>query len=271
MKLFRVFSFVMALFFTNSCGNFKPAQVESTSQVQSLTGFPEGTTWPCQGYTLSPDAQDARCLQLAKAGGTSHPAIEVYVEFSGFNSAQLNKAKAALDEFQRHWNEMRNQADDPSESEFGKCLKATVNNRMFATESVYPDFARSLESGISFAVLSVQYMFEYHARTRTPARISASARDGIMGEAYVGKEGTAESPAEISLSTQYLDKDDKTPLKFAGTIFHELLHRKGYQHPDTGYDDPEYSASLVVASGVCVRSYNSVSAALFGGENIKDD
>ncbi|RYZ84216.1 MAG: hypothetical protein EOP04_18440 [Proteobacteria bacterium] len=166
---------------------------------------------------------------------------------------------------------MRYQADDPAESQFGKCLKGTVNNRMFATESVYPEFARSLDAGIGFAVLSVQYMFEYHARTRTPARIEASPREGIMGSAHVGKEGPAEYPAVISLGTPSLDRASTTPLQFAGTILHELLHRKGYQHPDTGYDDPEYVASLIVASGVCVRSYNSVGASLFGGENIKDD
>ncbi|RZI55174.1 MAG: hypothetical protein EOP14_06955 [Pseudomonas sp.] len=257
LKILALATSVLAL---NACGSNSTAP--TSSKTQSLTGFPTGTVWPCQDYVHQLDADHRECLRLPVAG--SHPSVDVLIELRGFDAQQTIKVRDAIREFGLHWEAMRIETPSPNDSAFGKCLDSQINNRMWATTSVYPEQFRNKGAAIAWAVLNIQYMFEYHAKNKVPLVIAATGIDGIMGQAFVGSDGANNESGDLELATPSLNDPTFSGLTFAGTLMHEWFHRKGYQHPNTSYEDPEYLASLTVAAGQCVRHGNNPGLSLFG-------
>jgi len=238
----------------SSCGS--QVSAPQASGPLSLTGFPQGTVWPCEGYYHALKAEQRECLRIPSTGSELHPAIDVLIELRDFSPSQTVKVKEAIYEFGLHWEAMRAESSSPNDSSFARCLDANVNNRMWPTVSSFPEEHRNKRAAIFWAVLNIQYIFEYHARNKIPLVIAGTSREGIMGEAYSGSDGENTANGDLRLAYSPLDDARYTSLMFAGTLMHEWFHRKGYDHPDTGYEDTEYLASLTVAAGSCVRSRN---------------
>lgn len=259
-SLLKALVLATSLLALNACGS--KVSEPAASKTQSLTGFPPGTAWPCQDYVHALNADHRECLRLPVAG--SHPSVDVLIELRGFDSNQTIKVRDAIREFALHWEAMRAETPSPNDSAFGKCLDAQINNRMWATTSIYPEQFRNKGAAIAWAVLNIQYMFEYHAKNKIPLVIAATGKEGIMGQAYLGADGLNDISGDLELATPSLNDPTYTGLTFAGTLMHEWFHRKGYDHPETGYEDPEYLASLTVAAGQCVRNGNIAGLSLFG-------
>ncbi len=236
-----------------ACGR-DPTQSPS-SATASLVNLPAGLGWPCQGYIHSLDAQHRECMRL-EAAGSSHPSVDVLVEFRGFTVPQTTKVRAAFGAFVNHWNTMRLETASPFESSFGKCLNTNAFTEIFAQHSSYPEQYRNKATAISWGILNIQYMFEYHARSKTPLVVTNVDEPGIMGSSRLGEEANTNENGDLNLSSHALDNPRYTGLTFAGTLLHEWFHRRGYMHPKTGYTDPVFRGTMTVAAGLCVRNNN---------------
>ncbi|MES2744123.1 MAG: hypothetical protein V4655_01795 [Bdellovibrionota bacterium] len=257
------------LLLNTSCGQTPTAVKPEASQTFSLTGIPEGTRWPCQDYIHGYNSSEMSCLRLPEAGN-GHPSVDVLIAYPDFTPAQRAKIQDAVREFGQQWEQMRAEAAAPNESSLGKCIEASASRELFAVASTWPEIARNTPAAIAWAILNVQYMFEHHANTRTILTVSPIDRSGIMGMTNLGSDTANSENGNIMLGLPSLNNSSFTGLSFSGTLLHEWLHRKGYTHPLTGYKDPDFTSTLIVAAGQCMRNRsNSYAFSLFDNSNIE--
>lgn len=179
----------------------------------------------CSSFqTLTGDGSDV-CLTLPAYAGSSHPAIAVKVEMSGFSGEQTSKVRGALAVFSKNWYAFA-KGGFTQGSAFGNCLKEKTMYSEFPASLNFPEAAKTKEAGVSYSMLKLQYMFEYHAETRRPIVIRAGRLDGAVGWAYLGNASQDEY-GDIHLNTDFLDDSGYSSTYIAGTIIHEWLHRQG--------------------------------------------
>lgn len=243
-KIFAILGFsILPL----ACGQADQAP-EQTSAPMSLTGF------PCEEYGLNVADTKFHCITMS--GGITN---NVLVELRGFNDAQRTKLKAALNFVAAEFKDYHHVSDAP--------LKACVNK--YATKDFdaigglgasFPERDRK----IAWALTITQFGFKYHADTKQPLIIDAfttpsTGNSYTMAHALIGddtvKLSTNSSYAaanfNIGVNTVALNNSSFTAQDFAGSIYHEWMHRAGWDHPNG------YEGSFIKELGLCLSRDNA--------------
>ena len=251
MKRIFALSFAFSLM---ACG--QTATPTPTSESLSLTGFPEGTKWPCDEYVHSFNTDEMACMQLRYPAGSSRPNTDILIELRGYNEQQRNIMKVAIGLFETAWNDMHAYAS-VNESEFGKCVYRTQPTEQFGPNTLFPSQYQSLDSAISWSMLSLQYMFEFHQQQRVPLLVEGkSLAPDRLAQAGVGQDGLNGTIGTIEINTDFIEQ--YTPYLWAGGLMHEWLHRKGWRHEGV------YATSLVSVVDECIHTQNKSGLGLTG-------
>ncbi|RZA23477.1 MAG: hypothetical protein EOP10_12640 [Proteobacteria bacterium] len=251
MKIFFAFCLTSLLV---ACG--QAPTTTPTSESLSLTGFPEGTKWPCDEYSSSLNSNEMACMRLRYPLGSSRPDTDVLIELRGYTEQQRNIMTVAIGLFETAWNDMHANGS-VNDSEFGKCVYRTPPTEQFGPSSLYPAQFQNLDSAISWSMLSLQYMFEFHQQQRIAILIDGkSLPSDRLAQAKVGQDGVNNTDGTIEINTDFVEKH--TPYLWAGGLMHEWLHRKGWRHEGV------YETSMVSVVDECIHTQNKSGLGLTG-------
>ncbi len=237
--LFSRLSFFASLFLTLGI---------SQSSYASLVDY------PCQEFGPAALNEDNYCFTLE--GGSTHEVLVYLFEYNETERETLRQAlKIVEDAFRDFWKV----SQDP--------LRQCVNK--YATKDFDANGGMSLafperDRKITWAMTVTQFAFKNLAAGRNLIIIHGydKAMDGTkieMGNALIGVDSVhlgAEVPynqknLNININRVALAEFKDQPQKIAGTIYHEWMHRVGYDHP-TGYE-----GSFIKELGLCISRNNA--------------
>jgi hypothetical protein len=261
MKMTRFAPLALTAAMLTACGSDSPDA--ETSRAASLVGGIGGVA--CTQYSLQlGDASRGtyKCsgFDAYDSLGASRGREEIlFLLDPAFTAAQRSKIEAALDiamtRVGEHFKEKY--VERKPLSNWQTCVKRNTTRNLEPRASRVPgrdvDFYSDIMAG------GVTILGNFHAQRNSPALLTpitfAPTSDGtyilaraVLGSDYLGVG--ASQDMNINLNTVALDAEF-TAETFAGSIFHEWMHRIGFDHPDG------YEGSMIKEAGLCIASHNT--------------
>ncbi|HET9238721.1 MAG TPA: hypothetical protein VFO10_15785 [Oligoflexus sp.] len=245
------------LIFASACGqNAQQTEAVSTAMGNddSCLTFPrpsDGNLYHCASYpmhTLTGDSAGFRST--------------LFQISSAFNPAQQQKIARALDlamwAVGEHF--IHRYVEKQANSDFMACL--TRKNPIELVPAGAPAAIRGKTAAFyaDYAMGGITILQTFHDQKRVPAKITVTNQPATtLAQAVVGKDYSAVGASQnmdIQINIQALNKGTVNDLPMtdqilAGIIFHEWLHRIGFEH-----QSGQEANTFVRAAGECVGSQN---------------
>lgn len=245
-----------------ACGSDQQAE---HAETQSLTGGFNGG--PCGFYGKNLNSSNFYCATIR-----SGIPLNVLFELQALDQSQVNLIRSALDvaiaRYNDYWDEVR--ANPNGTPRLLQCaMKNTkqdlkpVNSRLVGSFSTEQQF-------YSWAPVSLQFGFQFHQKNAVPAiirgvdiRQNAVQKEGnfyTVAQALLGNDDTNGANMDIEVNRLAIGRFSVNTL--AGTLVHEWLHRRGFDHTNASSNNPqgyEEGRSLVTVVGDCITTNNNLS------------
>lgn len=245
------------LIFASACGQDAP-QSESVSS-------PMGTDDSCLTFTKPSDGNLYHCaaypmhnIQGAPAGFRS----TLFQISSAFNAAQQQKIARAVDlamwAVGEHF--IHRYVEKQANSDFMSCLARKNPTELVPAGAPAALRGKTAAFYADYAMGGITILQSYHDQKRVPAKITVTNQPPVtLAQAVPGRDYSAAGATQnmdIQINIQALNKGTVNDLPMtdqilAGIIFHEWLHRIGFEH-QAGQE----ANTFVRAAGECVGSQN---------------
>lgn len=249
---FSIFSATLAL---SACGQEELQDRGSASESESETL--SLVSRACDQYNQNLYDPKFHCAVFRSGAG----AKEVLFQLNGFDATQTQKVKDSLDvavsRFNDHW------AASSIPSPLVQCTMKYATKDFTPKGGLGAMFPET-ERKVVWALTITQFYYKYHLDTLQPVQINAFSENPAangsytMGQAIIGDDTVkvatspySEANMNIELNRIALGNPNFTPEAFAGTIYHEWMHRAGFDHPNG------YEGSLIKEMGLCIWRNNA--------------